>query len=117
MSGSEISLDMARQQLKAVVPEESPKYTVESIQSAVAKHFEIKNQDFKTATRAQRVALPRQIDMYLVRRYTGLGFAEIGTYFGDRDRTTVMHACEKIEGAIESTPDIKQAVEMIQNSL
>ena len=117
MSGSEISLDMARQQLKAVVPEESPKYTVESIQSAVAKHFEIKNQDFKTATRAQRVALPRQIAMYLVRRYTGLGFAEIGTYFGDRDRTTVMHACEKIEGAIESTPDIKQAVESIQNSL
>ena len=117
MSGSEISLDMARQQLKAVVPEESPKYTVEMIQGAVAQHYQIRTQDFKSATRAQRIALPRQMAMYLIRRYTGLGFTEIGSYFGDRDRTTVMHACEKIEKSIDQTPDIKKAIETIQNLL
>jgi chromosomal replication initiator protein len=117
LSGSEISLDMARQQLKAVVPEESPKYTVEMIQGAVAQHFQIRTQDFKSPTRAQRIALPRQMAMYLIRRYTGLGFTEIGSYFGDRDRTTVMHACETIEKKIDQFPDIKKAIETIQNLL
>jgi chromosomal replication initiator protein len=55
--------------------------------------------------------------MYLIRRYTGLGFTEIGSYFGDRDRTTVMHACETIEKKIDQFPDIKKAIETIQNLL
>lgn len=116
-TGSEISLDMVKQQLKTMVPEEGPKYTVEMIQNAVARHYQIRTQDFKSATRAQKIALPRQVAMYLVRRYTGLGYNEIGTYFGDRDRTTVMHACEKIEASLEDTQEIKRAIETIQTLL
>jgi len=116
-TGSEISLDMVKQQLKTMVPEEGPKYTVEMIQNAVARHYQIRTQDFKSPTRAQKIALPRQVAMYLVRRYTGLGYNEIGTYFGDRDRTTVMHACEKIEESLEDTQDIKRAIENIQSLL
>lgn len=117
LSGAELSIDLAKQQLKLVVPEQSSNYTVESIQSAVAKHFRLKAADFKSNSKQRSVARPRQIAMYLIRKYTSLGFKEIGEYFGGRDHTTIIHACREIEKKIESELDVKDAVEAIQNLL
>src|SRR5262249_17269151 len=77
LTGAEIPLEMAKHQLKTAVPEEGSHFTVESIQGAVARHFHLKVQDLKATTRARAVALPRQIAMYLIRKYTGLGFKDI----------------------------------------
>lgn len=117
LTGAELSLDLAKQQLKLVVPEQGSTYTIESIQTAVAKHFRLKAADFKSNSKQRSVARPRQIAMYLIRKYTSLGFKEIGHYFGGRDHTTIMHACREIEKKIESEQDVKDAVEAIQNLL
>lgn len=117
LTGAELSLELAKQQLKLVVPEQGSNYTIESIQSAVAKHFRLKAADFKSNSKQRSVARPRQIAMYLIRKYTSLGFKEIGNYFGGRDHTTIMHACREIEKKIESEQDVKDAVEAIQNLL
>src|SRR6185437_6322131 len=102
LTGAEISLEMAKTELRTAIPEEDSHLTVESIQSAVLKHFRLKAQDLKSTSRSQKIAVPRQIAMYLIRKYTGIGFKEIGVYFGGKDHTTVMHGCEKIESALES---------------
>ncbi len=117
LSGAEISLEMAKHELKSAVPEEGSNFTIESIQNAVAKHYHLKIQDLKSTTRIRTVALPRQIAMYLIRKYTGLGFKEIGLYFGGKDHTTILHACSKIEAGIENDQVIREAVENIQNLL
>lgn len=117
LTGAEISLEMAKHELRTVVPEEGSNYTIESIQNAVAKHYHLKIQDLKSTTRIRTVALPRQIAMYLIRKYTGLGFKEIGLYFGGKDHTTILHACGKIETGMENDQNIREAVESIQNLL
>ena len=117
LTGAELSLELAKQQLKLVVPEQGSNYTIESIQTAVAKHFRLKAADFKSNSKQRSVARPRQIAMYLIRKYTSLGFKEIGHYFGNRDHTTIMHACREIEKKIDSEQDVKDAVEAIQNLL
>jgi chromosomal replication initiator protein len=117
LTGAELSLELAKQQLKLVVPEQGSNYTIESIQTAVARHFRLKAADFKSNSKQRSVARPRQIAMYLIRKYTSLGFKEIGHYFGNRDHTTIMHACREIEKKIESEQDVKDAVEAIQNLL
>jgi chromosomal replication initiator protein len=117
MTGSEVSLDMAKNILKSVVPEESSHFTAEAIQSAVAKHFHLRVQDLKSTSRAQEIALPRQIAMFLIRKYTGMGLKEIGQHFGGKDHTTVLHACEKIHKGVEAETDVKAMVESIQNIL
>ncbi|MFZ9595316.1 MAG: chromosomal replication initiator protein DnaA [Bdellovibrionia bacterium] len=119
LSGAEISLEMAKQELKtAFIPEEaSASYTIEAIQNAVMKHFCLKLQDLKSTTRSRAVSLPRQIAMYLIRKYSGLGFKEIGGFFGGKDHTTILHACNKIEAGIETDEEIREAVEAIQNLL
>lgn len=117
LTGAEISLEMAKHELRSVVPEGGSNLTIESIQSAVAKHYHLKVQDFKSTSRIRSVSLPRQIAMYLIRKYTGVGFKEIGHYFGGKDHTTILHACSKIEAGLETDPVIRNAVESIQNLL
>ena len=117
LTGAEISLEMAKMELKMAIPEEGSHFTIESIQNAVAKHFHIKLQDLKGTSRARPVALPRQIAMFLVRKYTGLGYKEIGLYFGGKDHSTVMHGCKKIEEEFETDSAVHEAVESIQNLL
>lgn len=117
LSGAEISLEMAKHELKAAVPTEGSNFTIESIQNAVVRHYNLKLLDLKAPSRARAIALPRQIAMYLIRKYTGLGFKEIGLYFGGKDHTTILHACSKIEAGLEGDHSIREAVESIQNLL
>ncbi len=117
LTGAEISLEMAKQELKMAVPEEGSHLTVESVLAAVAKHFRLKLQDLRSSSRARAVALPRQIAMFLIRKYTDLGFADIGPYFGGKDHSTVLYACQKIEKALETDHQIRDQVESIQNLL
>lgn len=117
LTGAEISLEMAKHELKTVIPEEGPTFTIDSIQNAVARHYSLKVHDLKSTSRARAVAEPRQIAMYLIRKYTGLGFKEIGQYFGGKDHTTILHACSKIENGLDSDQEIREAVESIQNLL
>ncbi len=117
LTGAEISLEMAKRELKAVLPKEGSQFTVETIQSAVIKHFNIRIQDLKSSTRSRSVALPRQIAMYLIKKYTGITLKEIGNYFGGKDHTTIIHACKKIEENIEKNHKLREDIEAIQNLL
>ena len=117
LSGSEISIEMAKHELRTVVPVIGANLTVESIQNAVARHYQIKIQDLKSATRARSIALPRQIAMYLIRKHTGAGFKEIGLFFGGKDHTTILHAYSKIESRLDIDEGLKRDIEAIQGSI
>jgi chromosomal replication initiator protein len=54
-------------------------------------------QDLKSGRKQKNIAVPRQIAMYLARRYTGASYPEIGEKFGGKDHSTVIHAVKKIE--------------------
>ena len=116
LTGSEITLDLAKQVLQNSIPEEGQEYTVEIIMNAVCKHYNIKLKDLKGTSRAKQFSVPRQISMYLIRRYANLGFREISQIFG-KDHSTAVHAYQKIEVEIESDPELKRSVEMIREQL
>jgi len=116
LTGSEISLDLAKQVLQNSIPEEGQDYTVEMILSAVCKHFNIKIKDLKGVSRAKNFAVPRQIAMYLIRRYTHLAYREIGQIFG-KDHSTAVHAQQKIESGLETDLELKRHIETIREQL
>ena len=60
------------------------------------------------------MARPRQIAMYLSKKYTTKSLPEIGRRFSGRDHTTVIHAVKTIEKFIESDQDLKQNVDTIK---
>ena len=116
LTGSEISLDLAKQVLQSSIPEEGQEYTVEMILNAVCKHYGIKIKDLKGVSRTKNLALPRQIAMSLIRRYTNLGFRQIGDIFG-KDHSTAVHAHQKIEAEIETDLELKRNIEAIREQL
>lgn len=116
LTGSEVTLDLAKQVLHQQVPEEGQDYTVEMILNAVCKHFRIKIKDLKGISKAKVFSQPRQITMYLIRRYTSLGYRDIGQIFG-KDHSTAVHAFQRVEALLESDMDVKRAVDAIREQL
>jgi chromosomal replication initiator protein len=64
--------------------------------STTATYFGLTVDELRGAGRTQQVARARQIAMYLCRERTGLSLPKIGELFGNRDHSTVIHACRKI---------------------
>jgi len=66
-------------------------------------------------SRVQKIALPRQILMYLLRIGVGLPYDEIGNIVGGRDHSTVMHAVEKITNMASSNVQIREDIKGIKS--
>ena len=58
---------------------------------------------------------PRQIAMYLCRNIPQLSLPQIGKDFGNRDHTTVLHACNKIEKELQENKNTKLIVDSVKN--
>lgn len=91
---------------------EPPVPFVHEIQQAVCKHYGLTKLDLVSQVRSRRIARPRQVGMYLARKMTARSLPEIGRLFGDRDHSTVIHACRKTESrmadSLETLSDIAQ---------
>ena len=112
LTGSEITLDLAKEILFDSIPENSQEFTVEVVIQAVCSHFGIKIKDLKGSSRKQEFAKPRQIAMYLIRKYSGLEYRSIGEIFY-KDHSTVVHAYNKIAPALETNFELKKSVDSI----
>ncbi|MEX2174498.1 MAG: helix-turn-helix domain-containing protein [Pirellulaceae bacterium] len=73
--------------------------------AAVARHFEITVTELKGKSRQRRIAEARGLAMTLCRELTGASYAQIGRHFGNRDHTTVLHACKKVKAAAARDDD------------
>ncbi|MBD3426943.1 MAG: chromosomal replication initiator protein DnaA [Candidatus Omnitrophica bacterium] len=96
LTGQEMSVDLAKNVLRGMISTEAKKITIDLIQKVVAEYFNIKMSDMKTKKRTRAIAYPRQLAMYLSRSLTDYSLPDIGGFFGGRDHTTVLHACDKI---------------------
>jgi chromosomal replication initiator protein len=83
----------------------------------VCQYFQLRAADLKGPTRQQRVVRARGVAMLLARQLTDKSLAQVGRHFGNRDHTTVMHACRKTESLLRSDPAIRQAVDELAAQL
>ena len=67
--------------------------------------------------RSRNIVRPRQIAMYLAKNLTNCSYPQIGSRFGDRDHTTVMHAVRKIEDMMTEDRQMADDVVMIRSLL
>ena len=85
------------------------------VQETVAKYFNINKDDLSSNKRSNEIAFPRQIAMFLCREVANMSYPKIGEEFGNRDHSTVMHACKKIEQEIKEKNNTKLIVESVKN--
>jgi len=118
INGTEITLDMAREALADLLSEgKNNNLSIESINKCVCQYFKITLTELNSKSRERKYSEPRQIAMYLMRKYTKKTLPEIALAFGGKDHSTVIHAIKKIEKEIHASPTLKKYVEDIQQML
>lgn len=114
---SPITMEMAEWAINEIVSAKDKVLSSEFIQETVAKYFNIDVKDMVGAKRSNDIVFPRQIAMYLCRTVPQISLPQIGKDFGNRDHTTVMHACNKIEKEMKENKNTKLIVESVKNIL
>ncbi len=111
------NLDTAQLALKDKFVNEKQKVDVPFIKKIVAQYFDINVEDIDGKTRMKKVALPRQVAMYLTRELTKISFPKIGEAFGGRDHSTVVHACQKIDSLLAEETEFSNLVEAVREEI
>ena len=102
---------------KDFINEDNKAISVESIQNIVAVYFNLNIQEMLSPRRSRSLARPRQIAMYLAKKYTTHSLPDIGRKFSNRDHTTVIHAVKKIEALVKNDNEIKHNIIEIKKRL
>lgn len=118
MGGLEINLDVAIDALKDEINKGIvEKDDVHRIQKIVSEYFQISVEDIRSKKRSSNISFPRQIAMYLCRTMTTESFPKIGTEFGGKDHSTVMHSVEKIENEIKVNKDLANIIDKLKKDI
>ena len=114
-----ITLPIAMEALKNITPPKkgNSSLTAEEIKKVVCDYYNISNQQLVGSSRVASLTTPRFIAIYLCRTMLNMTFEEIGFEFGNRDHSTVMNACIKIEKCINEDQSYKLVINKIQQLL
>ena len=116
-TGQSITQEFARQALKELLAVQDKPITIDNIQKLVAEYFKIRVADLLSSRRTRSITRPRQIAMALCKLLTRHSLPEIGSAFGGRDHTTVLHACRKIEELRSEDQRIDEDIEILERML
>ena len=115
--GRSVTLESTQEVLRDVLKAHDRRVTIEEIQKRVAEHYHLRLSEMSSARRARNVARPRQVAMYLSKQLTSRSLPEIGRKFGNRDHTTVMHACSRVAEIMGVDAGFAEDVELLRRML
>lgn len=117
LTNAPLTMHLAEQCISELQHSHEKAITIEYIQEAVAKYYNIDKEDFNISRRSNDIAFPRQIAMYLAKQLTGQPLADIGKSFGGRDHTTVIYAINKIEASMKNNQNTRMIVDNIKKTI
>ena len=114
LTGKPLTLSLARETLKDMLPEEGRKPAATEIVKAVARHYDLKISEIKSKNNSRQIVFPRQVAMYLCKQLTDLSYPEIGKLFNDKHHSTVMYSEEVVQKKRESDPDFDRVLQTFE---
>ncbi|MBQ6398791.1 MAG: chromosomal replication initiator protein DnaA [Clostridia bacterium] len=110
-----ITQELCEKALKEIFDQKKQKQvTAELIMQTVSDYYGLTIGELTGPTRKREITVPRQIAMYLTREMTGMSLPQIGSVFGGRDHTTVMHSCKIVEANMAANANIGMVVEDVK---
>lgn len=110
-----ITIELAENTINEFKAASEKVLSADFVKETVAKYFNINKDDLSSNKRSNEIAFPRQIAMYLCREVANMSYPKIGEDFGNRDHSTVMHACKKIEKEVKDKNNTRLIVESVKN--
>ena len=115
LTHSPITIELAENTINEFKAASEKVLSSDFVKETVAKYFNINKDDLESNKRSNEIAFPRQIAMYLCREVANMSYPKIGEDFGNRDHSTVMHACKKIEKDVKEKTNTRLIVESVKN--
>ncbi|MFZ7124626.1 MAG: chromosomal replication initiator protein DnaA [Desulfobacterales bacterium] len=106
--GCKIDLPLAESVVRNIIRRKKA-VTIDSIKRIVCKYYGIKAEELTSRSRRQSVVRPRQMAMFLSRRYTDSPLETIGRSF-NRYHATVLHSINAIEKGTRENTTIREQV-------
>ncbi|WP_316747639.1 chromosomal replication initiator protein DnaA [Pedobacter gandavensis] len=117
MNKKEIDLQLAKSMLKNFIKNTTKEVSMDYIQKLVCDYFEVPVHLLKAPTRKREIVQARQISMYLSKGMTKSSLKTIGAFFGGRDHSTVIYACQTVEDLIQTDKTFRAYVNDIEKKL
>jgi chromosomal replication initiator protein len=117
LTAKPLSLDLARETLRDILPDGARRASAAEIIKLVARHYGLKVGEIKSKSNSKQIAFPRQVAMYLCKQLTDLSYPEIGRQFNDKHHSTVMYSVDKIEQLRAANPDLSRTLESMTKHL
>ncbi len=115
---TELTMEVARAAMSSLGEDvRESRLSSRQIAEVVAEFYHISLEAMCGKQRDKHIVMPRQIAMYLIRQETQVSLLEIGQLFGGRDHSTVLHACEKIDRAVNINPTLRREIVAIREQL
>lgn len=109
-------LALAREVLGDCGPEAPAPLEAEAICALVGARFKVSAEDLRSRSRKRGVVFPRQLAIYLTRKFTGHSLTEIGEMY-DRDHSTVLHAIRAVTQKMTQNTAVREQVGLLERSL
>jgi chromosomal replication initiator protein len=107
----QITLDLAKELLEGTL-EKQQRITVELIQNFVSKNFCIPRDTMVSPSRKKEIVYPRQVAIFLCRRYTREPLQNIGNAFS-RKHSSIIHSLETIETLYKDNLKVKREIDFL----
>jgi chromosomal replication initiator protein len=118
LDNSVIDLQMARGAIGNELSGDRPKHvSIQDVFDSVTMFYDAKLSDLLSKKRHKSITVPRQVGMWLARKYTRFSLEEIGGYFGGRDHTTVMHAVKTVEQKMVADELFSRDIDLLTGQL
>ncbi len=114
---SPLTLELVKEALKDLISFNRGQISIDFIQKTVAEYYKIKQADMYSKRKPAKIALPRQIAMYLAKELTQKSLPEIGDAFGGKDHTTVLYAVRKITELRAHDEDLNKQIHVLDQTL
>ena len=117
LNESEITVSQAEKILHDMISSGEKIITPQFIIDIVADHYNLTDGEIKSETRAKRIGFPRQIAMYLIRKYLHLNYDEIGAIFGGKNHSTIIHGYKIVEKNLSNDDDLRSTIDILRKKI
>ena len=115
MGATPISIELAQAVLSNVLYNPKKRQvTPERIAKAVSDYYSVPMEALQGQKRDKAIVMPRQIAMFLMREETDVSLLRIGAELGNRDHSTVLHACDKITREIANNDELRREIAAVR---
>jgi chromosomal replication initiator protein len=113
----EVTMDLAWLTIKELARKKAAPLSLEEVENLVIAKFSVSSKDLHSKSRSRRILVPRQVCMYLARKFTRYSLSDIGRYFSGRNHSVVLHAEKRVEELLKKDGKVRDVVREITENL